>query len=255
MSIDTEQLRGFISELYSDVARYPRGDFHFPTGRPLMELLGYAPSVLDQVPPAALESFAGVGHHFDLGPIQAGARVLDLGSGAGSDVFCAALAAGPTGHVTGIDMTEPMLEKARENLRAFSLSNVTFEFGHIESPRFDDESFDVIISNGVINLTPDKPSVFASVRRLLAPGGRLMISDIVTGVELPESVRENCELWAECIGGALEMTSYLRLIENAGLVIETVKDNERYHFKQTSTKNAAQKFQVRSISLLASRKP
>jgi arsenite methyltransferase len=254
MSIDIDQLRGFISALYGDVARYPRGDFHFPTGRPLMELLGYTPSVLDQVPPRALESFAGVGHHFDLAPIRAGERVLDLGSGAGSDAFYAALAAGPSGSVVGLDMTEAMLEKARQNLGVFSLSNVSFELGHIESPSFDERTFDVIISNGVLNLTPDKASVFAEVRRLLLPGGRLLISDIVTGIELPDSVRENCELWAECIGGALEKSSYLRLIEAAGLSIQAVKNNERYQFQQDSTKNAAKKFQVQSISLLAYRK-
>jgi ubiquinone/menaquinone biosynthesis C-methylase UbiE len=253
MNIDTEQLRGFISDLYSNVADYPRADFHFPTGRPLMELLGYSPNVLDRVPPGALESFAGVGYHFDLSPIREGQRVLDLGSGAGSDVFCAALAAGPQGGVTGLDMTPSMLDKARGNLAAFELSNACFESGHIESPPFDDESFDVIISNGVINLTPEKSKVFAQIRRLLVPGGRLVFSDIVTGVELPVSVRENCELWVECIGGALEQSQYLGIIEAAGLKIETVKNNDRYQFQQPSTKSTADKFQVRSISVLAYR--
>ena len=101
MSIDRDQLRGYISDMYSDVARFPRGDFHFYIGRPLMERLGYAKDVLDRVPPGALESFAGVGHHLDLAPIQSGERVLDLGSGAGSDVFCAAVQAGPDGRAVG----------------------------------------------------------------------------------------------------------------------------------------------------------
>jgi ubiquinone/menaquinone biosynthesis C-methylase UbiE len=253
VSIDREQLRGFVSDLYGDVARFPRGDFHFPTGRPLMERLGYDPSVLDEVPDSALESFAGVGHHFDLAPIRAGERVLDLGSGAGSDAFCAALAAGEQGEVTGLDMTDAMLEKSRASLPNFRLASVRFERGFVESPPFEDGSFDVVVSNGVINLTVDKPSVFAAIHRLLSPGGRLMFSDIVTGLELPESVRENCELWAECIGGAIEQTRYLRMIENAGLRIETVKRNERYEFSQESTRTAAQKFQVRSISVLAHR--
>jgi SAM-dependent methyltransferase len=218
-----------------------------------MERLGYLPSVLDDVPTSALESFAGVGYHFDLEPIRAGERVLDLGSGAGSDVFYAALAAGEQGRVTGLDMTDSMLEKSRTSAQKFRLTNVSLERGYVESPPFDDGAFDVVISNGVINLTVDKPSVFAAIHRLLATGGRLMFSDIVTGVELPQSVRENCELWAECIGGAIEQSRYLRTIEDAGLKIETVKYNERYEFSQDSTRSAAQKFQVRSISVLAHR--
>ena len=255
MSIDRDQLRQFISDLYSDVARFPRGDFHFPTGRALMERLGYEPAALDRVPSGALESFAGVGYHFDLAPITPGERVLDLGSGAGSDVFVAALGAGDAGRVTGLEMTDIMLDKARANSQKFEGAGVSFERGYLESPPFGDASFDVIISNGVINLTPEKPAVFAHIRRMLAPGGRLMFSDIVTGVDLPKSVRDNCELWAECIGGAMEQSAYLRMIEDAGLKIETVKRNDQYAFTQESTKSAANKFQVRSIGVLAYRNP
>jgi arsenite methyltransferase len=254
MSIDREELRGHISNMYSDVARFPRGDFHFYIGRPLMEQLGYAKDVLDRVPAGALESFAGVGHHLDLAPIQSGERVLDLGSGAGSDVFCAAVLAGPNGRAVGLDMTAAMLDKARKNLDAFEFSNVEFVEGYIEALPFDAGSFDCVMSNGVINLTPDKAAVFAEVRRVLKPGGRFMFSDIVTGVELPASVRENCELWAECIGGALEQTHYLRMIDEAGLPIERVRRNEKYEFAGNSTRGAASKFQVRSVAILAHRK-
>ncbi len=256
MSIDLQELRGFISAMYADVARFPRGGFHFPTGRPIMEALGYAPELLARIPSSASESFAGVGHHFGLVQLESGQRVLDLGAGAGSDVFHAALQVGPSGCAFGIDMTDAMLEKSRKALEAFTIDgspckNVKFEKGYIEELPFDDASFDCVISNGVINLVVDKPSVFEGIRRVLEPGGRLMFSDIVTGVELPKSVRENCELWAECIGGALEQQNYLRVIKDAGFAVETVVENPAYEFTQESTVSAAQKFQVRSISVLA----
>jgi ubiquinone/menaquinone biosynthesis C-methylase UbiE len=253
MSIDLQELRGYISAMYSDVARYPRGEFHFPTGRSIMERLGYAPEILDRIPGGALESFAGVGHHFGLAPLRPGETVLDLGSGAGSDVFHAALQVGPTGRAIGVDMTESMLDKARAALAAFPLDNVEFVAGHIEDLPFADGTFDCVISNGVINLVVDKAAVFASIFRVLKPGGRLMFSDIVTGVELPRSVRENCELWAECIGGALEQQQYLDEIGRSGLRVETFQVNHAYGFTRDSTLSAARKFQVRCLSMLAYR--
>lgn len=253
MDIDLQELRGYISDMYTDVATLPRGKFHFPTGRPLLELLGYSPELLDKVPIGAMESFAGVGHHFGLEALREGERVLDLGSGSGTDAFFAALQVGASGSVTGIDMTEAMLEKALRNLEVSSLSNVGFKKGYAESLPLDDESFDVVISNGVINLSPVKDTVFAEIRRVLVPGGRLMFSDIVTGVELPDSVRDNCALWAECIGGAQESQRYLRMIERAGFQVEKTSPNETYSFAQDSTQDAAQKFRVHSISILARR--
>ena len=253
MNIDLQELRGYIADMYTDVATLPRGKFHFPTGRPLLEELGYDPALLDKIPSGAMESFAGVGHHFGLEPLREGERVLDLGSGAGTDAFFAALQVGASGSVTGIDMTDAMIEKALRNLEMSSLSNVSFKKGFAESLPLDDESFDVVISNGVINLSPVKDTVFAEVRRVLAPGGRLMFSDIVTGVELPDSVRDNCALWAECIGGAQESQRYLRQIERAGFKVEKTSPNESYAFSQDSTQNAAEKFRVHSISILARR--
>jgi ubiquinone/menaquinone biosynthesis C-methylase UbiE len=150
-------------------------------------------------------------------------------------------------------MTEAMLEKARSNLEVSSLSNLSFRKGYAESLPLDDQSFDVVISNGVINLSPVKDTVFSEIHRVLVPGGRLMFSDIVTGVELPDSVRDNCALWAECIGGAQESKRYLRQIEKAGFKIEKTSPNESYSFSQDSTETAAQKFQVHSISILARR--
>lgn len=253
MDIDLQELRGYISDMYTDVATLPRGKFHFPTGRPILEALGYAPEVLDKIPNGAIESYAGVGYHFGLEPVREGERVLDLGSGAGTDAFFAALHVGSSGHVTGIDMTDAMLEKALRNLEVSSLSNLSFKKGYAESLPLDDESFDVVISNGVINLSPVKDNVFKEIRRVLVSGGRLMFSDIVTGVELPDSVRDNCALWAECIGGAQESQRYLRMIEKAGFKVEKTSSNEAYGFTQDSTQNAAAKFRVHSISILARR--
>jgi ubiquinone/menaquinone biosynthesis C-methylase UbiE len=218
-----------------------------------LEVLGYSPELLDKIPIGATESFAGVGYHFDLEPLREGERVLDLGSGAGTDAFFAALQVGAKGRVTGIDMTEAMLDKALRNLEVSLLANVSFQKGYAESLPLDDESFDVVISNGVINLSPVKDTVFSEIHRVLVPGGRLMFSDIVTGVELPDSVRDNCALWAECIGGAQESQRYLRLIERAGFKIEKTSPNDSYAFTRGSTQNAAQKFRVRSISILARR--
>ncbi len=251
MSINVHELRGYISAMYSDVARFPRGEFHFPTGRPIMERLGYQQQFLDRLPPKAMESFAGVGHHFGMAPLQSGEHVLDLGSGSGSDVFHAALQVGSGGRAVGIDMTDQMLSKARKLAESFEIENVEFVEGHIEELPFDDASFDCVISNGVVNLAVDKSVIFEGVKRILKPGGRMMFSDIVTGVELPTSVRENCELWAECIGGACEQQDYLRILTDAGLRLETCRINDEYKFTQQSTISAADKFQVRSVSILA----
>jgi arsenite methyltransferase len=249
--IDLQQLRGYISDMYSDVARFPRGDFHFPTGRPIMERLGYVRELLDQVPPKAMESFAGVGHHFDLDPLRAGEQVLDLGCGAGSDVFHAALQVGESGRVVGLDMTDAMLAKARATAQAAGVAAAEFVNGHIEELPFEDGSFDCVISNGVINLAVDKAAIFSAVFRVLRPGGRLMLSDIVTGVDLPKSVRENCQLWAECIGGALEQRQYIDLISASGLRVAKHGVNTEYRFVREGTLYAAEKFKVRSIKVLA----
>ena len=152
MAIDLTELRTFISDMYSDVARFPRGGFHFPTGRPIMEKLGYPADLLDRVPDGALESFAGVGYHFDLDPLKAGEHAVDIGSGAGADACVAGFAVGSLGSVLGLDMTAPMLEKAKKNAASASLSHVRFELGHAEKLPVEPGSIDCIISNGVINL-------------------------------------------------------------------------------------------------------
>jgi ubiquinone/menaquinone biosynthesis C-methylase UbiE len=158
---------------------------------------------------------------------------------------------GKSGRVVGIDMTDAMLEKSQANAKSFEVNNTEFIKGYIEKIPSALGTFDCVISNGVVNLVVDKGAVFDGIAAALKPGGRLMFSDIVTGVELPKSVQENCELWAECIGGALERNDYLDKIERAGLTVETVKVNDSYQFSEGSTLSAAQKFQVQSISVLA----
>src|SRR5262245_29504337 len=191
--LDTAELERQVKALYQQVARYPQAEFHFPVGRGLAEQLGYPTDLLDHVPADALASFAGVGYHLDLAALTPGARVLDLGSGSGTDTFAAAQLVGASGHVTGIDMTDEQLAKA-ERLRA-GAHNIRFVPGRLEDLPFPDASFDVVISNGVINLCPDKATVFREAVRVLSPRGRLAVADIIATRALPESVTCNADLW------------------------------------------------------------
>ena len=206
-TIDVAELEAKVKQMYQAVAQNPRGEFHFEMGRGLAERLGYPPAVLNQIPAGAIESFAGVGYCFDLAELTAGETVLDLGSGSGMDAFFAALQVGPAGSMTGVDMTRAQLDKAEalraEALRAEAgLDAVNFTEGHIEDLPVPDASFDAVISNGVINLSPDKAAVFAEAARVLRPGGRLAISDIVTETQFTDQIASNTDLWASCIAGA-----------------------------------------------------
>src|SRR6266511_2745220 len=169
--LDTSELVRQVKALYRQVAQQPTADFHFPLGGSLAERLGYPAPLLDAVPAEALASFAGVGYALDLAGLTPGARVLDLGSGSGTDSFAAAHLVGPTGQVTGIDMTDEQRAKA-DRLRG-DATHIRFVDGRLEDLPFDDGAFDVVISNGVVNLCPDKARVFAEAARVLAPGGRL----------------------------------------------------------------------------------
>lgn len=253
--VDRQDLEAKIKAVYRNVANSPTTDFHFEMGRDLAVRLGYSSHDLDRVPPDALESFAGVGYHLDLGEIEEGARVLDLGSGSGTDVFVAALHAGPTGMVIGIDMTDEQLAKA-ERLRADAdVDNVAFEHGYIDDLPFEDESFDVVISNGVINLSADKTEVFAEVARVLAPGGRLAVSDILSEQPMPDSIKTNADLWAACIGGAMQVDAYREVIEAVGLQVTTMRDNPEYEFLSDQATSACAKYGVKSVSIRAEKLP
>ena len=252
-TLDVEKLERAVKNVYGDVAQAPDAEYHFEMGRGLAERLGYPAEDLDRIPAAALESFAGVGYHFDLAEIEEGDHVLDMGSGSGTDAFVAALQVGASGSVTGLDMTDKQLEKARQLRDEAGLDDVSFERGYVEDLPFADGRFDVVISNGVINLSPDKGQVFAEVNRVLAPDGRLAISDIISERQMPESIKTDADLWAACIGGAEQVDRYTATIESAGFEVTEVRDNVQYQFISDQAANACQKYGVKSISLRARR--
>ncbi|WP_227374495.1 methyltransferase domain-containing protein [Haladaptatus halobius] len=248
-SLNVERLERAVKSVYQDVAEAPNEEYHFEMGRTLAERLGYPASDLDRIPARVLESFAGVGYHFDLSNLREGDNVLDLGSGSGTDVFVAALQVENPGSVTGLDMTDQQLAKARQMRDEAGMDNVSFERGYIEDVPFDDGAFDVVVSNGVINLSPDKEQVFEEANRVLASDGRLAISDIISEKLMPESIKNNEDLWAACIGGAEQVDRYTALIETAGFEVMEVRDNTQYEFISEQAANACQKYGVKSISL------
>lgn len=251
--VDAGALRDRVREMYREVAQRPGGDFHFETGRALAERLGYPADWLDAVPPDALAPFAGVGHMLDLAAIERGETVLDLGSGSGTDAFIAAHLTGPTGRVIGVDMTDAQLAKARRLRDDLGVGHVAFVEGLIEQPPAPSASVDVVISNGVVNLAPDKDAVFRAVARALRPGGRLAIADIVSARELIERTRRDVALWAACIAGAVPHDHYVGAIEAAGLRLETVRANPAYRFLSPRARAAADKYGVASVTVLATK--
>jgi arsenite methyltransferase len=194
LHVDVDLLKGEIRKTYAAVSAEPERDFIFPTGRLWAADLDY-PEELDRVPDSVVESFAGVANPFSLGRLGSGEHVLDLGSGAGTDSLIAAMMVGPDGTVTGLDMTPEMLEKARSGAAQAGVDNVRFVEGEAERLPFADESFDVIISNGVIDLVPDKAAVFGELHRVLAPGGRLQVADVTIQSPVSEEGRRNIDLW------------------------------------------------------------
>lgn len=251
--VDVDELRNKVKVMYREVAEAPDGEFHFEMGRALAERLGYPSGELDGAPGEAIESFAGVGYHLGLASIASGERVVDLGSGSGMDAFLAARYAGAQGEVVGIDMTHEQLTKARRLAERDGYINLRFEQGYIEEAPIIDESVDVLVSNGVINLCDDKIAVFREIARMLKPGGRMAISDIVTERQLTEAIVCDVNLWASCIGGAMQQDDYRHAIELAGLELRTVKDNPKYHFISDSAQGATQTFGVKSVSVLATK--
>ena len=193
--VDVDVLRSEIQKTYSEVSIEPDKDFVFPTGRAWAEELDYPQPELSRVPDTTVDSFAGVANHFRLGAIERGATVLDLGCGAGTDLLIAAQMVGSEGRVVGVDMTPSMLDHARQSAREMALDNVELHESLIESLPVDDASIDVVISNGVIDLVPDKEAVFSEIDRVLRPGGRLQIADVVIHQELSEDARARIDLW------------------------------------------------------------
>jgi arsenite methyltransferase len=250
ITVDTRELEEKVQRMYRAVATEPAGEYHFELGRPLAERLGYPVRVLDRIPAGAVESFAGVGYFFDLADLRAGESVVDLGSGSGMDVFFAATRVGARGRVVGVDFTAEQLAKARRLAAEGGFEQVAFSEGRIERVPADDESADCVISNGVINLSSEKRWVFAEAARLLRPGGRLAIADIVSERQLKDSIVCNADLWASCIAGAAQQDAYREAIEAAGLRIVQIRNNP-YEFISQRARNATAKYGVRSVSLLA----
>src|SRR4051812_7162 len=193
--VDVDVLRSEIRKAYTDVSTEPGQEFIFPTGRAWAQELGYPEPELSRVPDATVESFAGVANHWPLGRVAPGEVVLDLGSGAGTDLLVAAQMTGPTGRVVGVDMTAPMLERAAASAREMQLDHVELHESLIETLPLDDASVDIVISNGVIDLVPDKDAVFDEIDRVLRPGGRIQLADVVIHTELSEDARARIDLW------------------------------------------------------------
>jgi arsenite methyltransferase len=195
ITFDIDSLRSAIQEEYGEVAACPLKGFHFHTGRLLASRLGYPAERVDALPDTVVESFAGVGNPFSWGALQPGETVVDLGAGAGFDACLAAAMVGPQGRVIGVDMTPAMVAKARGNATLLGLGNVDVREGFLESLPLADATADVVISNGVINLCPDKVTVLGEAFRVLKPGGRVQIADIVVTKAIPDSAKEDIALW------------------------------------------------------------
>jgi arsenite methyltransferase len=194
--VDADQLREAVKDKYREVAIEPYATYHFHTGRPLAKRLGYDGDVVGAMPDQAVESFAGVGNPFSHRTLARGEKVIDIGSGGGFDCFVARSQVGGEGQVVGIDMTEEMLAKSNATAKSMGFTNVEFRNGLIEDMDIEDDWADVVISNGVINLTTDKTKAFSEIARVLKPGGRLYLADIVVALVLWEGIRNDIDLWA-----------------------------------------------------------
>jgi SAM-dependent methyltransferase len=250
---EREHIFDAVKLMYTSVANQPEKEFHFPTGRSACEFVGYPKDQLDAIIPSALESFAGVGYPFQANVIKTGDTVLDIGAGAGTDVLLAALLTGPQGKVYGLDMTTAMYEKLHKNREKMQLDQVMPLFGNAEDIPLPDNCVDVVTSNGVLNLVPNKPQAFREIFRVLRPGGHIQISDIIihkNDDELDDS-KANPQLWAECIVGAMQEQQYIDTFTAAGFTGIKVLDHLDYFAGSSneSTRNVAGYFQAESITI------
>jgi SAM-dependent methyltransferase len=195
-AVDREELRRRVSEKYRDVALNPEFGFHFHTGKPLTQMLGYSADLVAQLPTTTVDSFAGTGNPFHFGDLAPGEVVVDVGCGAGFDTLIAARQVGPRGRVIAVDMTDAMRQRAADGAVALGLTNVEVREGYAEQLPVADAIADVVISNGVVNLCPDKPAVFREMFRVLRPGGRIQVGDILVHREVPQDAKDDIELWS-----------------------------------------------------------
>lgn len=251
-----ERIFNAVQDMYTEVASCPTKGFHFPTGRAACEFLGYPLSELDAIPTTAVESFAGVAYPFKANVIRRGHTVLDIGSGAGTDILLAAEKTGSEGKVYGLDMTDAMIEKANMNIEKTGATNIHIVKGNAEAIPLPNDLCDIVTSNGVLNLVPDKPTAYQEIFRVLKAGGYIQIADIVLNRDLSEKSRNNPQLWAECIVGAMPEEQYLSIIRSAGFRDVAVIEKIDYFDKSPneSTKHVAQQYGAVAITVVA-RKP
>jgi arsenite methyltransferase len=216
--LNLEALRVAIQEEYGAVALNPQQGFHFHTGRPLAEMLGYRDTWLEGIPETSIESFAGTGNPFKIDEIRAGEQVVDVACGAGIDSLIAARMVGPHGRVIGVDMTPAMLAKAKGSAAEAQFANVEFREGYAESLPVPDGWADVVISNGALNLMPDKAAILKEMFRILKPSGRLQIGDLIVQKAVPTSAKQKIELWTGCIAGAVLESELQDIVVKAGFV-------------------------------------
>jgi SAM-dependent methyltransferase len=251
--VDRERLRQGISDKYTEVALEPEKGFHFHTGRPLAAMLGYEAEQYADLPEGTVDSFAGTGNPFSMGPLHPGETVVDLGSGAGFDLLQAARQVGPSGRAIGIDMTPAMRAKAQAAAAEVGLSQVEVRDGFLEELPVEDGSVDVVISNGVLNLTPDKEAVMREVFRVLKPGGRFQIGDIVVHLDVPQEAKDDVELWSNCIAGALTRDEWQWVLDSVGFVdVRWGKETDVY--SGSKHESDAAEFETRGVTFTG-RKP
>jgi arsenite methyltransferase len=255
LSNQREVILDAVRAMYTDVATNPDKEFHFPTGRQACEFVGYPAGHLDAVPRTAVESFAGVGYPFAAEVIRPGDTVLDIGSGSGTDALIASRLVGEGGKVIGLDMTEAMRDKLRANARAAGAANLEVLEGNAEEIPLADASVDVVTSNGVLNLVPDKAKAFREIARVLKPGGRLQLADIVVGTLPSDACRAQPELWAECIVGATREDDYVRMLRDAGFgSVEILRQLDYFSASgNAETRKVAGSFNAHTVVLRASK--
>lgn len=248
-----QKITSAVREMYGLLAQNPKSPFHFLVGKKNAIWVGYPRKILDTLPPQAVESFAGVGFHFQTNLVKKGDRVLDIGSGSGTDLFVAAKLVGDKGKAIGVDITDAMIAKAQKTAKRYGVKNVSIQKTDAENLPFSNASFDVVISNGVINLIPDKKKVFAEIYRVLKPGGILNIADIVLGRPISADSRKDPQLWAECIVGALREDEYLDAIAKAGFSKITIIQRFDYFAESPAenTREVAKHYQAHTIILSA----
>lgn len=251
LELDQNSVFHAVQGMYEDVASCPNKEFHFPTGRDSCLNIGYSTEELNTIPAAAVESFAGVGYPFLADVIKESDTILDIGSGSGVDVLVAAQKTGPNGKVFGLDITPAMITKARRNIALAGVENIKIMEGSADQIPLEKHTVDIVTSNGVINLVPDKAMVFKEIYRILKPGGRLQIADIVLNKPVSEKSKSNAQLWAECIVGAEPVDVYIDLIRSTGFKNVTVIDRLDYFSRSSNdaTKKAAKGLGAHTIVL------